>query len=420
MSNDKNSHNQPGGSKDKKQSPPSAKPEKTAPNHSKNKVKENITIEKTEKSEDLFKAKPAPKLNSARAKTTSKIIPVFVILLTIVTLIAVFWTTYYQYQFEHDWQKLKIDLDQKIEQQTQLTQSIRQKAENSLQATRTNQSTINQQQQLIQQLKQTLSATHERIRELSGRQQQDWLLAEAEYLIKLAEYKILLEKDKITAINLLKTADEKVLLIGDNTLIKLREAIAQDIANLQLIAELDISGIAVQLDATMKQIPALNMLAYEVLNREEDIQVKEQETQKSSWQQFYERFLTDFVIIKDHSKPVKPLMTPQQSNHLNANIQLALQQAQFALIRSEQHLYHLNLDNAIVWINTYYQNDSTSQTVLKNLNYLRQISVNIDTPSELSAKKRIQSINQQRLYQWLEKSKPNRNVDEEISAETTP
>ncbi len=357
---------------------------------------------------NLFNARPAPRLNTGKKSRKLNWLPVMAICLAIITLIAVIWTTYYQNEMQQGWGALQTSLDQQWNEQKQQTESTSNKAENSLQNARNNQNAINQQQQLIQQLQQTLTGMQARIRELSGRQQQDWMLAEAEYLIGLAEYKVLLEKDKNTAIALLKTADEKVLAIGDNTLIQLRKAIAQDISNLQLVVAPDINGIAAQIDAVIQQIPQLNIIAYELLvkaaRRESQREQSSSENTDYSWDKFYNRFLQDFVIIKDHSQPVKPLMTPEQRSNLNANIQLALQQAQIGLMRAQQPIYDRNLDNAAKWIKEFYKNDDTSQAIIKQLKTIRQVRVNIDMPEQLSAKKQIQQINQQRLYQWLEKS----------------
>ena len=254
--------------------------------------------------------------------------PIVAILLALITIGLVSWSAYQQHLMQQDWASLENDLNQQIKQQSAVNQSANQTAQSGLSAATDNQRLLVQQAQLIQQLRQSLTVTQERIRELSGRRHQDWMLAEAEYLIKLAEYKITLEKDKITAIGLLKAADEKVLAIGDNSLIELRQALATDIANIQLVVAPDISGIAVQLEAIVQQIPELSILALEFEPIAKRASQESTESKEFSWQGVYEDFLDDFVTIKDHSQPVKPLMTLEQRGNLNANIQMALQQAQ--------------------------------------------------------------------------------------------
>lgn len=57
----------------------------------------------------------------------------------------------------------------------------------------------------------------------------DWLMAETEYLIQLANHRLLLEKDVTTAIVALESADKRLAEISDPALLKVRNIIAKDI-----------------------------------------------------------------------------------------------------------------------------------------------------------------------------------------------
>lgn len=372
-------------------------------------------------SDKLFSAQPAPRLQTTKSKSKLKPLPLIAITLSLAALAGIGWSGYKQYQMEKSWQQLKTEQIQLNSQQDKLTQSSNQAAQSSLQTANANQQIINQQSLLIEQLRQALTATQQRVRELSGRQKQDWLLAEAEYLIKLAQFKLTLEKDKITAIALLKTADQRILETADNSLLELRQTIAKDISDLQLVSSPDISGIASQLHAISAQIPQLNLIALEFEPLEKDAGPILQSDQEFSWSKAYQNFLNDFVTIKDHSQPVKPLMTVKQRGNLNNNIQLALQQAQIALVRGEQGLYEINLNNAFKWIGEFFQHDQTAQSILETLTQISGVAINIQLPEKLSASQSIQAINQQRLYQWLE-TKPaeeNQQTSETDNSETS-
>jgi len=377
-------------------------------------------------SDNLFSSKTAPKLQppqkqNYRSGTNIKPLPLIAVILSITAIVGIAWSAYNQYQMQQNFEQLQTELKQQSDTQIQLGQTSSRTAQASLQTANGNQQIINQQSLLIQQLGQALTATQQRVRELSGRQKQDWLLAEAEYLINLAQLKITLEKDKFTAIALLKTADQRILETADNSLLELRQMIAKDITDLQLVVAPDISGIASQLNAISSQIPQLTLIALEFAPLEDVAKSSEQTTEEFSWRATYQNFLTDFVTIKDHSQPVKPLMTAKQRGNLNNNIQLALQQAQIALVRGEQRLYEMNLNNAFKWIGEFFQHNQTSQEILEMLTQVSGTSINIQLPGELKAKQSIQAINQQRLYQWLE-NKPQQDEEtdaEAISTETT-
>ena len=369
---------------------------------------------------DLFNAQPAPRLPTGSSGSRRSWWPVIAILLAILTLLAVAWAGYQQHLMQQSWQQMQSSLNEQLKQQAANNQSSNSAAQSGLQIANENQRLLNQQNQLVQQLRQTQTATQERIRELSGRRNQDWMLAEAEYLIRLAEFKVTLEKDKSAAIALLKTADEKILAMGDSRLLELRQAIAKDIADLQLVVEPDIAGQAARLDALVHQIPQLNILAleFEPLQKASEKPLQEETEGEFSWQRLYQNFLNDFVTIKEHDEARKPLMTPEQRGNLNANIQLALQQAQIAMLRDDLALYQNNIDNALNWINEFFKRDETANRVIEQLTELRQQRVSMDLPKQLTAKQEIESLNQQRLYQWLQST--SQAVEDKNAMEPQP
>lgn len=375
-----------------------------------------------EASKPTFDAKPVPKLKTRKKMKQTKLFPAISVLLALLALIVAGWSSYSQHLTQQQWQRLQTQQKQQTAQQAQLLQKSQQATQLSQQIAEKNQQTINQQAQLLQQLNQALTATQEKVRALSGRQKQDWLLAEAEYLVKLAQLKIILEKDILTAIALLQTADQRVLEIADNSLLELRQVIAQDIANLQLAKMPDISGIASQIHALSDQVPTLSLIALEFqpldkANKMLDEQSLPQTTE-FNWEEFYQKFLDDFVHITNHNEPVTPLMTPEQRGNLNANIQLALQQAQIALFRGDQNLYNTNLNNASDWIAEFFKNNETAKTILTQLAQLAQLSVEAQLPSQLNVLETIQTINQQRLYQWLEAKQQSAPADNNDQTQT--
>ncbi|MET1254992.1 uroporphyrinogen-III C-methyltransferase [Aliikangiella maris] len=373
----------------------------------------------TQSKNSLFSAKPVPKMTTSRQSTRRvKLLPVAAIILSLLALLGIAWSAYQQYFVQQQWDDMQSHVKQQLDLQLQSTQQSRLTAQKSARQATSNQRLIQQQAQLITQLTESLTATQEKIRELSGRRQQDWLLAEAEYFIKLAEHKITLEKDKSTAIALLKTADDKIKQIGDNRLLELRQQLADDIANLQLIIAPDFTGIAAQLDAISDKIPELAITALEYAPIKDKLSPSQPTVESDfSWQKLYDKIKHDFIEIKEHGQPVIPLMTPKQRANLNANIQLALQQAQIYMLRGEQKLYEQHLQNAQQWIKTYFVDSPTAPSenlsisqLLDTLSQLQQTPINIDLPRALSSRQTIQNINQSRLYQWLEQNGVNTSI----------
>jgi len=374
----------------------------------------------TSSAEELFKSKPMPKMQSKKRKTTW-VVPAIIGLLLIIAILFSGWAVYQQTLFDQSWNEQKNKVERQISEQSHVIAQAKKSSESSIQAANQTQLQLNQLIAKNKQLQESLLSTQERIKALSGRQKQDWMLAEAAYLIKAAQLQLSFQKDKATAIQLLKTADSRIIEIADNGLLPIREAIAKDLSNLNLILNLDITGIALALDAINKQIPSLNLLALQFQPLQESLNNKTEEQLEEgfSLDNIYQSFLKDFVVIKDHSEPVKPLMTSDQRVNLNNNIQLAIQQAQIALLQGNETLYQLNIDNAIQWTDEFFKHDESANQVVAQLKALKREPIEIHYPNQLNAQQALDEISRQQLYRWLESSlsSPVSNIAAEIIGE---
>ena len=144
--------------------------------------------------------------------------------------------------------------------QTQQTQTLSSLEQNLKQQLSTDQSAIQTQYdqnslQLKAELAERLGAMESKVLEVSGRQPNDWVLAEAEYLIRIAGRKLWLEHDKETAKGILATADLRISSLNDGGLFSLRQAIAEDIAVIDALPDsrvtdyyLNLSGLVANVD----------------------------------------------------------------------------------------------------------------------------------------------------------------------------
>ncbi|MCF6194407.1 MAG: uroporphyrinogen-III C-methyltransferase, partial [Kangiellaceae bacterium] len=361
----------------------------------------------TNNASELFKAKPIPKL-AAKKSSRNWLLPTFIALLLLVTLIFTSWTAYQQKQFQENWSQLQTNVNDQIERQTQTIQQMKTTTDLSIQTINRTQLQLNQLSANNQNIRESLLSTQERIKSLSGRQKQDWMLAEAAYLIKIAQLQLSLQKDKTTAIQLLRSADRLILQMTDDNLTPIRKAIAKDISDIGLILEADQTGISLALNAISLQVPHLNIIALELSPLDQSISTPEMTEDSSlNLSNIYQQFLKDFIVIKDHSEPVKPLMTPDQRANLKSNIQLAIQQAQIALATGNERLYRLNIENAIVWSKDFFKLDEKTKQIVNQLEELKLKIVETHYPEQLKAKQALEEVSRQQLYQWLDASLSN-------------
>ena len=113
------------------------------------------------------------------------------------------------------------------------------------------------------------------LRDKNQHLRKDWLLLEAEYLIQIANYRLLFERDVKTAIAALETADTRLGETGDPAVVKVRRVITEDITALRKVSQPDLAGMSLTLttlgrdiDNLPRVIPDPDMVSKEQKNKE--------------------------------------------------------------------------------------------------------------------------------------------------------
>ncbi len=225
----------------------------------------------------------------------------------------------------------------------------------------------------------------------AGRQtsQSDWWIAESEYLLRLANQRILMEKRPEGALTLLRSADKILHELDDVTLFKLREAIAKEIASLEAVPKLDIEGTYLRLSAMIGQIQNLATLSVEqrpelpeMLNKITPGLIDEamQQEVKSSLSKALTR-LESLVVIQHHDQPIEPLLSPEKGTQLRESLQLLLEQTQLAMLRQQQKIYDQSLERAANLIERYFDlKTASAKALLAAISELKKLTVEPEMP----------------------------------------
>ena len=196
-------------------------------------------------------------------------------------------------------------------------------------------------------LQERLSDAIKQVEAGRNRSENDWRLAEAEYLLRLANQRVLMEKRAEGALALLKNTDQIIKELDDVSLYALRQALASDIATLEALPKLDVEGTYLRLTALIEQTKDLPTLSLEQqrqlpeLLNEITSNTVAPETQAAITSGFAKALakLESLVVIQQHDKPVEPILSPDQGHYLRQNIQLLLEQSQLALLRQQSDIY---------------------------------------------------------------------------------
>jgi uroporphyrin-3 C-methyltransferase len=109
----------------------------------------------------------------------------------------------------------------------------------------------------LQSQQQALLESTEMLYDLYGRDESGWQLAEVEYLMRVAQHKLILENDFEGAAITLQAASDKIAATADPGLLPVRVQISDEIAILKTRARPDLVGMTLLLSQLGKQLHAL-------------------------------------------------------------------------------------------------------------------------------------------------------------------
>jgi len=261
--------------------------------------------------------------------------------------------------------------------------------------------------------------------QVSLRQPSDWLVHEAEYLVRIAARTMWLERDTKAAISLLRDADNRLKELNQPKFLPVRALINEDIEALALMPTLKNQEAVLTLMALNKQIPALELsgvnLTEALDGTKEDFVLSDdvndwQENLQKTWQ----KFLNDFITVRRRTGMVEPLMTPDQQQHLKQNLSLKVQLVQWAASEQKEDIYQQTLLDIQQWLNEFFDMDlAVNQKFYQAIEQLKQQTIYYDYPSDLrsaTAIKRLLESSKQSVQtpvnktESLDKNKANEAV----------
>ncbi len=222
----------------------------------------------------------------------------------------------------------------------------------------------------------------------NAQQPTDWLFSEADFLLNNALRKLVLDNDVDTAVSLLKLADETLAKVNNSQSAAIRSAINQDLKQLLSVAGVDQNTVMQklsQLANTVDELPVLDV------NFGDDQNATKLSDSLSDWAENAEKSATSFLnhfirISPKHGVDRKELLAPNQDIYLRENIRLRLQLAIMAVPRQQNELYKQSLEAVASWIRSYFDtNVEVTQSFLKSVDELSEVSIYVDVPSQLQS-----------------------------------
>jgi uroporphyrin-3 C-methyltransferase len=239
------------------------------------------------------------------------------------------------------------------------------------------------------------------IADVKGRRPNDWLLAEADYLVKLAGRKLFLEHDAVSATKLMESADQRIAALNDPSLVPLRKSMANDITKLKSVPIIDREGLVLRLTALQQQVdslPLANAILPEAPEQKEQQVSEDIYDWKDNLMTSLKDFSENFITFRTRDGNVIPLLSPEQHFYLKENIKAKLETAIKAVYVEQQDIYQTALTTADKWSSSFFNQDANTVIEFnKTLEMLSKQNVHVDYPVKLETQQILSDVIRDRL-----------------------
>jgi uroporphyrin-3 C-methyltransferase len=192
-----------------------------------------------------------------------------------------------------------------------------------------------------------------------------WRLAEAAYLLRVANLRARMEGDRQGAEALLRAADELLAELDDYGLFPVREAIAAALAALRAAPAVDRVGLYLEIESLGERIDGLPVDTREYAAGDvapgaapappTPTPAPEADGAADRVDGLIARFTSLVDFRRNRAEPVRPLLAPQETAFLRHNLALKLEQAQLALLEGDQAVWEDALTESRRWIATWFE-----------------------------------------------------------------
>lgn len=239
------------------------------------------------------------------------------------------------------------------------------------------------------------------ITDIRGRRPNDWLLAEADYLVKMAGRKLFLEHDVESATQLMMSADQRIAALNDPSLVSLRKAMADDITQLKSLPVIDKEGLILKLISLQQEIDQLP-LANALLPKEEKQQQEVVSEDINDWQSnlmtSLQEFAGHFITFRTREGNTTPLLSPTQHFYLKENMKAKLETAIKGVYAENNDIYQTSLTVAQEWSAKFFNQQSIKvKKFEQEIALLQKKDITVDYPVKLATQKPLTDLISDRL-----------------------
>ena len=244
-----------------------------------------------------------------------------------------------------------------------------------------------------------LNTTITQVQRQLGKTRGDWLIADAEYLLSIANQRLYLMGDVNTTREALEAADQRLRESGDAGAFKIREQIAKDITAIRNVAVADIVGMYASIQSLQDQVDSLTLFlpytgktltqpkpAPEPANKEDQTLLDSALGQ-----------LEGVVTIRHTEHPIKEILTPEEAQFIREQLRVKLEMVKIALVQQNERLYQSSLADARKWTEQNFAKNAETDKFVAELDKFNAIKIRSHFPDISLSLKMLRDITKLRL-----------------------
>ena len=248
-----------------------------------------------------------------------------------------------------------------------------------------------------------------------GKTRGDWLVADAEYLLSVANERLYLIGDVNTTREALEAADQRLRESGDAAAFKVREQIVKEIGLLRSVVIPDVVGMYASLDSLASEVDKLELIlpySGKALSPTAETPVaetpEEGEPEGEGLLDTAEKALEGIVTIRHTDQAIDQILTPEQALFIREQLRVKLEMVKIALVQHNEPLYHASLEDTKHWIGLHFNSNDVSKNVVAELERLAAIKIRSQFPDISLSLKMLKDITKLRIEtdKAIEPNKP--------------
>ena len=231
-----------------------------------------------------------------------------------------------------------------------------------------------------------------------GKTRGDWLLADAEYLLSVANQRLHLVGDVATTREALEAADQRLRESGDASVFKVREQIAKEIALLNNVVVPDIVGIYAGIQHLQSAVEELSVFLPHA-GKEPEKAAAPQDLSEHGHEILDKvaKQLEGYVVLRHTEQPVNAVLSPEEAHFIKQQLKVRLEMIEIALVQQNDTLFASSIENAKEWLVKNFAENLQTEQFIAELNKLSGVRLHSQYPDVSGSLKLLKDIGKLRL-----------------------